>query len=149
MDRFWQAEPSPVSPSRRSAWAVWLSVVELAAGVLGWRSCVWVSSWVGLVLGYLEISLLPGSAGVGLVFESVVMGLGPGSSWADRNLAFTWANQTLGNTGVGLASGSTGPVYHWYGMAAWIFGSQPGDWDRGVWSGTRPGLEPGALGLSL
>ena len=69
---------------------------ELAAGVLGWRSFVWVSSWAGLVLGYLGIILLPGSAGVDLVFESVVMGLGLGSSWADMSLAFTWANQTLG-----------------------------------------------------
>ena len=52
--------------------------------------------------------LEPGFTGVGLVHESMVMVLGPGSRWADCDPGTTGANRVLGTTMMGLASWSTG-----------------------------------------
>lgn len=53
------------------------------------------------------MDLKPRFTRVCLVLESVVMGLGPWSVWADLDPRFPGTNQALGPTGVGLASGST------------------------------------------
>lgn len=74
---------------------------------------------------------MPGSVEVGLVLESVVMSLGPGSPWEDLNPGSTGANQEPRTPGLGSVSGSVaaGPIL---GKAKDLFcRSQPGSLDLG------------------
>lgn len=76
----------------RQVWYLGPHVDRLGVWVNGDQPDAWVCG------GGLE----PRLSGASQVLESVLMGLGPGSAWADLDLVSTGANQVLGTTEVGL-----------------------------------------------